>query len=580
VPTNNIDNFAQETWHILNSPQSSLPQGHTNESDSISNLCSNYLDLIKVFNNHNNPKVIYLHKQLPEDVNYLASLDFSPEHLLKNFTTRIGLVTHDTREFQNRAISTGYVYALCPITGEMLRSNQSIPINPSVVFYRFVGAKVFYLVTGNMGAGYSKDALYFPEDELVIRKDTHRYGFRPSHVIVLKAILVSHYQAFLDYFSDSRPKKIAILIGHPNFAHHIWNELSALYRLKEKNALNKIEQIFVMRETLGTITDIFPELPTKKVKYLNDNLSLDEETLSILENTQPIHPQIIAEIIKNNYTFVNVGDTFIPHGLTQRLYRVAKQEANPQTAQIIAQAKQECFPIIWISIRTQDRTWINQTQGLISIINALADNFPKLGIVFDGFTLSSDSSTENSRYKPTPDFLAMIAQEKAVVAEIVNNINPKLSVFNIIGGSMFEANLWAHAVDLYLCHFGTLQHKIGWLALKPGLVHCNARVSANKNSQFRSYGVREFGIPPKFLNPDDVETISVSISGDDLRTNIDNYDIDWRIIYNQMIAIIAQVEKERNWQGKVLNYLKFAQKYLLNKFAKMPYIKRYKFLRL
>ena len=174
---------------------------------------------------------------MPEDINCLTSLNFCYEHLLNNFTTRIGLVTHDTREFQNRAISTGYVYALCPITGEMLRSNQSIPINPSVVFYRFVGAKVFYLVTGNMGAGYSKDALYFPEDELVIRKDTHRYGFRPSHVIVLKAILVSHYQAFLDYFSDSRPKKIAILIGHPNFAHHIWNELSALYRLKEKNAL-------------------------------------------------------------------------------------------------------------------------------------------------------------------------------------------------------------------------------------------------------------------------------------------------------------------------------------------------------
>jgi hypothetical protein len=572
MENNDIKSLVQ-AWHTLNSPELSLSDIDTSKSVSTADVCSNYPDLIKVFSNYNNLKIIHLNKQLPEDINCLTSLNFCYEHLLNNFTTRIGLVTHDTREFQNRAISTGYVYALCPITGEFLRSNQSIPINPSVVFYRFVGAKVFYLVTGNMGAGYSKDALYFPEDELVIRKDTHRYGFRPSHVIVLKAILVSHYQAFLDYFSDSRPKKIAILIGHPNFAHHIWNELSALYRLKEKNALNKIEQIFVMRETLGAITDIFPELPTKKVKYLNDNLSLDEETLSILENTQPIDPQIIAEVLKNNYTFVNVGDTFIPHGLTQRLYRVAKQEANLETAQIIAQAKQECFPIIWISIRTQDRTWINQ-------INALADNFPKLGIVFDGFTLSSDSSTENSRYKPTPDFLAMIAQEKAVVAEIVNNINPKLSVFNIIGGSMFEANLWAHAVDLYLCHFGTLQHKIGWLALKPGLVHCNARVSANKNSQFRSYGVREFGIPPKFLNPDDVETISVSISGDDLRTNIDNYDIDWRIIYNQMIAIIAQVEKERNWQGKVLNYLKFAQKYLLNKFAKMPYIKRYKFLRL
>jgi hypothetical protein len=564
MPTDDINNQSQEIWRILNSSQPPAPDV---EEDLRSHLNLNYLDLLKSFKDTDNIKVICLKKRTEADINYLTSLNFSLDYLLKNFRQRVGLVTHDTRELQNRAVADGYVYALCPRTGQILKSNQSIPVSLSVVFHRFVGAKIFYLMTGNIGAGCPKDALYFPEDELVIRYEGHRYGFNKSHIIILKASMVNFYQGFLDYFSQANPKKIAVLIGHPNFAHHLWNELSALYRLKQKRILKKIDRIFVIRETLGAIVDIFPELAKAKIQQLNDTLSLNEETLSFLENVQPIEPWIISEMLKNNYCFINLADNFIPHGLTRRIYGVAKQEANPQTLDTIRRAKKQYFPLLWISIRTQDRTWIQQTEGLTNIINALSQKFPNLGIVFDGFSPPADC------HNLTANQLLAIDREKAVVKDIVANVSSNVSTFDIIGNSIFEANLWAHAVDLYLCHFGTLQHKIAWLARQPGIVHANSRISANANSQFRSYGVREFGIPPKFIDSSQIKDISIVMSELDLRNTVDNYDVDWKIIYDELMKIIASVQKSRTGKGKLINSFDFVKQYLRIKLSKMPWIR-------
>jgi hypothetical protein len=564
MQTGNLDRYHQEMWSILNSTK--RPTFDKNKSIE-SHLSSSYLDLLKSFKNTENIKIICLKKCTEEDIKYLASLKFSLEFLLKNFRQRVGLVTHDTREFQNRAIATGYVYALCPITGQILKSNQSIPVSLSVVFHRFVGVKVFYLMTGNIGAGCPKDALYFPEDELIVRYEGHRYGFTKSHIIILKASMVNFYQGFLDYFSQANSKKIAILIGHPNFAHHLWNELSALYRIKQKRILRKIDKVFTIRETLGTIVNIFPELVNDKIQPSNKVLSLDKETSSFIKDVQPIDPQIIAEMVKNNYCFINIADTFIPHGLTQRIYRVAKQESAPETSDIIRQAKKQCFPLLWISIRTQDRTWVQQTEGLTKIINALSQKYPKLGIIFDGFSLPADC------FNLTAEQLLAIDREKAVVKEIIAKINPNIAIFDVISHSIFEANLWAHAADLYLCHFGTLQHKIAWFARKPGIVHANSRISSNNNSYFRCYGVRELGIPPKFIDPSQIKNISLTMSALDLRNTVDNYDIDWKIIYDEIVKIIADLQKSRTWPGKLNNSFNFVKQYLRIKLSKMPYIR-------
>jgi hypothetical protein len=75
----------------------------------------------------------------------------------------------DKTNFQFSMIEDGYIYAVCPSTGEILASNRSlVPREGDSIFYRFVGREVFYLVTGRPETGFAKLCLYFPRTELIV----------------------------------------------------------------------------------------------------------------------------------------------------------------------------------------------------------------------------------------------------------------------------------------------------------------------------------------------------------------------------------------------------------------------------
>jgi hypothetical protein len=289
MPLENSQKSAYENiWNYLNSPQDS-------EQTIPVDLKATYAEVINFFAHNNKLKTISLNKENQEDINYLASINIKKEYVITNFRSRVNLVTHDNQEFQNRAVQQGYVYCLYPITGDILRSNISIPVNESVFFYRFVSTQVFYLITDNLGAGYPKDGFYFPQHDLIIREHGHRYGVQEAHIIILKALLVTYSQEFSQYFADQNPKKIASIIGNVNFAHHLWNELSALERLKQNHCLQKVEKIFVLRETLGKISDIFPEIDAAKISYSDSNSYFDKETTDLLDGIIP-YPLLKVEI--------------------------------------------------------------------------------------------------------------------------------------------------------------------------------------------------------------------------------------------------------------------------------------------
>lgn len=66
---------------------------------------------------------------------------------------------------QQSIIQTGYVYAVCPWSGRILRSQESFCYFPWI-FYRFVGNEVFYLIVGDWFS--SKQCIYVPRLEIII----------------------------------------------------------------------------------------------------------------------------------------------------------------------------------------------------------------------------------------------------------------------------------------------------------------------------------------------------------------------------------------------------------------------------
>lgn len=541
------DGIYEKVWFLLN-------QNDLREIDKELNVeqLKFVFDEVKIFfDNNTNCKFINSNNK-----HYLQEKGILFNYLEKNFEAKINKnriqANNDIREFQIQIIKDKCMYAVCPYSGEIIKSNQSVVVTRDVIFYRFSSKEVFYIITTHMGEGFKKGAIYFPKHELVVKNDHKIWGLREEFIIQFKALLVTRFREFYDYFSyDYDSKKVAIIVGNPNYAHHLWNELSGLHRLYRKRTLHEIDKFFVLREPLGPIHQIFPEISAHKIKYFNGSG----------HSLEPVASDLLQEVTSNKYLVVNVGDRFIKNDLADSVYKVAVKNSSFDVVNTVRKARKQHFPLLWVSIRVDNRTWDNQVSGLTEIINLLAKDFPRLGVVFDGFSLPADYLT-NRHLGPNDIELETMKCQNDIVSKINNGLsNLEIGVFNTVGCSIWETNIWAHTIDIYLAHHGTIQHKVGWLANKPGIVHSNKKTLEKRNQWVAN--VREFGITPIYI--DHIHAKDVNLEDEeakydlhhnlDLRDNLDNYNIDWKILYDELWKLAKLIAERRTFMGKLLYYL-------------------------
>jgi tetratricopeptide (TPR) repeat protein len=440
------------------------------------------------------------------------------------------VISDQTYQFQFTAIKDQYIYAICPWTGEVLRSNCSFAprvINSQYVFYRFVGKEVFYVATGRQWLGFPKVCIYFPKIDFIFFYD-HLYFREEDEITELKIHLVSNWQPVAAYISRGHDRKTTTLINWDHFAHSLWNELSGLERLvKDKDLLTQNNLSFtIVAEPLGSLEDIFPEISSQQTKRIQEN-------------------QLTKEILQNNLFVTRVGYNFIQEDLVARTYKTAIKQCSQSLIKEVEVARNKHSLLLWISIRLGDRTWVSQTEGIIQIICALQKDFPDLGVVIDGFSL-------NNGFKSSPWLIKNIHRE----TEVVNHIRaavPSTKIYDTIGCMLYQSLVWANAVDCYIAHHGTIQHKIGWFANKPGVVHSNKYVINGEKKYYDNpslglpaAGVRENCILPTYIDQKYVTDVvgDVKRGSEERRVDLDNYDFDWRVIYDEVVKLAAFIPRK------------------------------------
>ncbi len=523
-------------WLLLNEPElKPLP-----ELAEPINPQAGFRHAFEHFRRHSSAKFINLKALNDSDREYLVGAGISPQYLFANLRKTIRGGHLDALAFQKTAISSRTVYAYCPFTGRLLKSKHSLLANINIIFYRFHCQQVFYIVTAGID-GFKKNALYFPAFELIVSTGA-AWTFEEDDLFELKARVVTHSSSCYKYLSstDAVRKKTAICIGFFHFAHHFWNELAGIDRLCKQNLLKSVEKLFVLREPLGKIDQIFPEIQREKIQRVEDTDTM------------------FREIITQNYFMVRIGNDSASSNLQRRVHRVASANCPPETLDKVAAVKKMYSPLLWVGIRIGSRTCLNQAAGLSELISSLHAEFPRLGVVFDGFSLPADRS-ETSKNNGEYDHL--IQKEKEIVTDIIERLEHtfgKPSVFNIIGSSIFEANVWAHAIDVYVSPYGTLQHKVGWFANKPGIIHANQTVLAYPPRYI--WTAVDGAIKPRYVSrvavtdlrkpegPIIYRTLSdLNNSGAGIRAGVqrvqddrrfDNYELDWQVIRNEILEVI------------------------------------------
>ena len=549
-----MDYTYKDIWRCLNQTDLKPISPHFIRHQSKSEFTA----VLQFFQSGANSKIINLRTLGREDHSYLARNGISAAHLFRNLEKTITGRHLDALEFQLNAVKNKAIYAICPLTGKLVESNQSLLANIHTIFYRFQGEQVFYIITAGMGEGFRKSALYFPDEELIVTTGD-LWSFEQHDLFELKARVVSNFISCQKYLSDynGSNRRTVVCLGVYHFAHHLWNELSGVLRLQKKKLVGKVDKFLLLREPLGDVEQIFPEIPTEKIERKNSISA------------------IFQHILANNYFVVRIGGDFITRDLVNRVYRVAKKNCLRKTVDDVRNARRKHRPLLWVGIRVGSRTWSNQVDGLSNLITSLHGEFPRLGVVFDGFSLPGDKSHASS---DNEEYGEILKQENEVVSDIVKKLKGRPGempeIINIVGSSIFDANVWAHTIDFYLSPYGTLQHKVGWLANKPGIIHTNRTLLENPANYI--WGAMESSIRPRYVGRARVEDerlmevneviysevsearenagILAGVKRVQGNPEFNNYDLDWKVLYEELLDIIRAPSVTHSLSGSRFFY--------------------------
>ena len=323
------------------------------------------------------------------------------------------------------------------------------------------------------------------------------------------------------YIETTKKKQVVDVIGLGfNLGHYLWQDLSGLHVLYKNGILDKLDKILVGPGDYFRTQDVFPEIPPEKFVEVEDVW------------------QVFQTVVANNYVALRVNGIFIEEELTQRVIYAARKNCSDQFLREVETAKQKCFPLLGIQIRARNsrRSWLSQVEATANLINQLYVDFPDLGIVFDGWSVTGKEDASDICW-------SMINDEKSVVSDIVALISDEIPVYSAIGATTYETTTWWYqAIDLHTASIGSGLTYSSWLANKPGVVHGNA-LTYSYADQICSSSCRENLLPQVLVPQEYIRDVPDNSYDTDWENT--NYYCDWKVIYDELIKLLNTIKKRR-----------------------------------
>lgn len=323
--------------------------------------------------------------------------------------------------------------------------------------YRFSCNEPFWLVADELRAGWPLSVVFFTAQNAIA--SVMAFDGKGKLVLAEPSLVVCRLEEAWNAGSvgSSLTKGRGILvIGHPNFAHHLWNELAGLDAwLKTARPENICAlSIVPMYEPIGPLERLFPSLVTAKmIREKMDFVRTSSKTLA-----------------------TRIGSTQISESVRQVVTTYAEDACDMSVVSKIRGAYDGAGPIFWVTVRLDGRTCDNQREFLVELLSRIESEYPQSHVILDGFSFPSDFGN------PSFDGLRRAFEERATetnnfINGVLNDLHRRrcyratnASCLSLINSIALAAN-----ADYYVAHAGTIQHKIAWVHNTPGYIHtCSA----------------------------------------------------------------------------------------------------------
>jgi hypothetical protein len=380
------------------------------------------------------------------------------------------------RMYLRDLIQRGWFEVVSPTSGRTLRSGCSLVLVDKTVVFCFPDEPTLLLGIGDLSQGFPISAALLTNRGLLLGTAATDWGFSERHLPNLASVIKA-----TGWAPAPATGPLNLVLGDLNFAHHAWNQLSALEELVQGDLPDDIRMIATY-QPLGPIREIFPELTRWRL------VSTPDTGLEAFNA-----PGVL---------FAPVGGHIIRAGLVRRLLAVAEARISQPCAVIRAALTAVTGPVLWISVRTRNRTPTNQHAMLAALGRTFLRAAPNGAILIDGYSMPADLASYPSYHQT--EARTVLAEDRAAAEALRQALDagePNQRVHVAVGLSITDSIVLSRCANVYFCHHGTVQHKIGWFTSAPGVVHCNRAMLAATPAAWVA-AQSEIAIPPLYLSPD------------------------------------------------------------------------------
>jgi len=369
---------------------------------------------------------------------------------------------------------------------------------------------------------------FFPQHELIlyVARGERQFG---DHAKLSRAIAGAlatlfnrrHlYPAYLK--SEARLLTVAEMpIAH--IGHTLWNVLSGWPRLFSAVDPRNIDHLAINNhlQYFGGVGELYPDVVSAVPGGL---LNIDRET------------DIFDLIYQKHALLIDIRDDFVTEDLAQRIIAWARRQAAPEFMRNVVALQQRTYPLLLITIRLDNRCWLEQEQGYINMVRKLAEDFPRLGVVIDGMNAEAHSGSTHG--------LMSLDAERALADRIAGSVQDTAVVWNSVGCAIAESVALSAVIDAFVAPVGAGMTKYRWITNKPGVAFTNSLFMSPGSLGGRLYdnpSFRETPVPAMFVDREAITDVGGAQHGLAHRTN---FSMDWHAAYFTTRELLAALNFE------------------------------------
>jgi hypothetical protein len=287
----------------------------------------------------------------------------------------------------------------------------------------------------------------------------------PSLLMDVVSHLKAQSQMLRAYFGNSLPQEVVGVTRASHIGHRLWNELSGLHRIRQNGCAEYLRAIIHFdQHDVGEV-------------WLDAREMLQRPDLNVIlagaDNNK------LAQWAYENEVFpLRIGDSYISQHLADL---VADQCRDRASVQLLAKVPSELR--IVFGLRFENRTWINQSEGLSELACHLAEQFQKLTIIIDGH-----DRIQNRRVASHGEHLAsrdVVALEKDVVRMVTESVAEqglasRVTVVDAVDMELNDTMAWILSADCFVAPWGAGLAKYKWVANLDGVIFSSREVMESK----------------------------------------------------------------------------------------------------